>query len=93
MAAQGTRRNRTPRRRKSRDCWHLGCILPKSASNNRADRGLERENVILGYSSSGLLGSVQPVTERLERLQQSGRIERLQQLGRLSEDMERMLGL
>ena len=24
---------------KPRDyCWHLGCILPKSASNNRADR-------------------------------------------------------
>ena len=24
---------------KSRDyCWHLGCILPKSASNNRANR-------------------------------------------------------
>ena len=24
---------------KSRDdCWHLGCILPKSASNNRASR-------------------------------------------------------
>ena len=90
---QGTRRSRTPRRRKSRDyCWHLGCILPKSASNDRADRGLERENLILGYSSSGLLGSVQPVTERLERLQ-LGRIERLQQLGRLSEDMERMLGL
>ena len=93
MVAQGTRRSRTPRWRKSRVyCRHLGCILPKSASNDRADRGLERENLILGYSSSGLLGSVQPVTERLERLQ-LGRIERLQQLGRLSEDMERMLGL
>ena len=28
-----------PDYRKSRDyCWHLGCILPKSASNNRANR-------------------------------------------------------
>ena len=29
------------RRGKSRDyCWHLGCILPKSASNDRAGRGM-----------------------------------------------------
>ena len=28
--------------RKSRDyCWHLGCIIPKSVSNDRANRPLE----------------------------------------------------
>ena len=69
----------------------LGCA-GHTAQPNTSAAGLERENLILGYSSSGLLGSVQPVTERLERLQ-LGRIERLQQLGRLSEDMERLLGL
>ena len=86
MAAQGTRRSRTPRRRKSRDyCWHLSRILPKSTSNDRADRGLERENLILGYSTQR--------ERRTGGVMQPERVERLQQLGRLSEDMERLLGL
>ena len=71
-----------------------GALLPGCAGHtaqpNTSAAGLERENLILGYSSSGLLGSVQPVTGGVL---QPERVERLQQLGRLSEGMERMLGL
>ena len=75
----------TMRREPHHHCWDLGCILPKSASNDRADRGLERENLILGYSTQR--------ERRTGGVMQPERVERLQQLGRLSEDMERLLGL
>ena len=68
----------------------FGAHAGHTAQPNTSTAGLERENLILGYSSSGLLGSVQPVTGGVLRPE---RVERLQRLGRLSEDMERMLGL
>ena len=47
---------------KSRDdCWHLGCILPKSASNDRADR-----DVCLHRTHRGA-GACRPACRALRR--------------------------